>query len=370
MQTEVTRSSRDTRSLRDDLERWLRTQLPEGADPTIGDLAGTSANGMSSETLLFDATWREGSTSRNERLAARLAPAAADVPVFPEYDLGKQSRAIQLVGEQTAAPVPKVWWTELDAGAIGTPFFVMGRVDGDVPPDVAPYNFGASWVYDASPADQRRLQDSTIGVIAELHAHPDPEGTFGFLTHDEPGDTHLRRKVAYCRRWYEWVIGDGERSPLVDSAFDWLDEHWPADEGAAVLCWGDSRIGNMMYRDFEPVAVFDWEMACLGPRELDVSWLIYGHRVFEDIGATYGVAGMPGFLHRDDVAATYESLTGHAPRDLDFYTALGAVQYAIVFLRTGARSIHFGEREPVEHIDELIITREPIERMLAGTYWS
>ena len=32
-----------------------------------------------------------------------------------------------------------------------------------------------------------------------------------------------------------------------------------------VFNWGDSRIGNMLWRDFEPVAVLDWEMATVGP---------------------------------------------------------------------------------------------------------
>ena len=49
----------------------------------------------------------------------------------------------------------------------------------------------------------------------------------------------------------------------------WLLE---ADPGPDVLSWGDARIGNIIYAGFEPAAVLDWEMAALGPRELDVSW--------------------------------------------------------------------------------------------------
>jgi aminoglycoside phosphotransferase (APT) family kinase protein len=161
----------------------------------------------------------------------------------------------------------------------------------------------------------------------------------------------------------------GRRSPLVEQAFDWLDSHWPSDEGDPVVSWGDSRIGNAMYRDFAPVAILDWEMVGVGPRELDVSWLLYGHRVFEDIANGYGLPGMPDFLRPEDVASTYEKLTGYAPRDLQFYMVYAALAYAIVFLRTGARSIHFGEREAPDDIDELIMNRAPLERMLAGTYW-
>ena len=368
--TELQRSSRDRTEVRARLQSWLATRLPDGASPRITALEGTSANGMSSETLLVDATWQADGEARPHRLVARLAPGEHDVPVFPRYDLGRQFDAIRLVGELTDVPVPRVWWSEPDAAAIGSPFFVMSRVDGRVPPDVMPYNFGDSWLYHAAPDDQRRLQDATVDVIARLHAIDDATGRFAFLAPDEPGDTPLRRRVAVARAWYDFAAADGFRSPLVERTFGWLDDHWPAEEGDPVLCWGDSRIGNMMYDGFEPVAVLDWEMATLGPRELDVAWLIYGHRIFEDIAASLELGGMPHFLRPDDIASTYEALTGHGPRDLAWYGTFAAVQYAIVFLRTGARSVHFGETEMPPTVDDLIMNREPLERMLAGTYWS
>ena len=366
---ELQRSSRDPDRLRLGLEAWLATKLPSGAAPTVGSLESTSANGMSSETLLFDAEWTEGGDRRAERLVARVAPDAGDVPVFPSYDLDRQYQAIRLVDRLTTVPVPPVWWSEPDPGPLGAPFFVMSRVDGRVPPDVLPYNFGDSWLFDAAPADQRRLQDATVGVLAELHAVEKPDERFGFLAPDAPGDTLLRRRVAHTRAWYEFAAAGGWRSPLVERGFAWLDEHWPADEGPTVVCWGDSRIGNVMYDDFAPVAVLDWEMAALGPRELDVAWLIYGHRIFEDIAATMGLPGMPDFLRPDDVADCYEALTGHTPRDLEFYGTYAALQFAIVFLRTGHRQVHFGEIDQPADVDELIMNREPLQRMLAGAYW-
>ncbi|HET9608522.1 MAG TPA: phosphotransferase family protein [Acidimicrobiales bacterium] len=368
--TDLRRSSRDRDEVRRRLEAWLATRLPAGAAPRIDALEGTSANGMSSETLLVDARWREDGAERSERLVARLAPGAEDVPVFPSYDLGRQFDAIRLVGELTDVPVPPVWWSEPDAAAIGAPFFVMSRVDGRVPPDVMPYNFGDSWLHDASPADQRHLQDATVDVIARLHAIGDAPERFAFLAPDTAGDTPLRRRFALTRDWYAFAAADGFRSPLVERALSWLEDRWPAGDAETVLCWGDSRIGNVMYDGFDPVAVLDWEMATLGPRELDVAWLVYGHRMFEDIATSMDLPGMPHFLRAEDVAATYESLTGHTPRDLAWYGTYAAVQYAIVFLRTGARSVHFGEVEMPAGVDDLVMNREPLERMLAGTYWS
>jgi aminoglycoside phosphotransferase (APT) family kinase protein len=371
--TELRRSSRDRQDLQTRLEAWLATRLPQGASPRITSLEGTAANGMSNETLLFDATWEDGDARRPHRLVARLAPGEHDIPVFPRYDLSRQFDTIRLVGELSDVPVPPVWWSEPDPGPIGAPFFVMSRVEGRVPPDVMPYNFGDSWLYDASPTERRHLQDATIDVIARLHAIDHARERFAFLVPDAAGDTALRRRVTVTREWYEFAARDGFRSPLVERALGWLEDHWPQDQGGEPepgLCWGDARIGNVLYDGFDPAAVLDWEMATIGPRELDVAWLIYGHRIFDDIAASYDLGGMPEFLRADDVAATYESLTGHTPRHLAWYGTYAAVQYAIVFLRTGARSVHFGETESPASVDDLIINAESLERMLAGTYWS
>ena len=315
---------------------------------------------MSSETILFDAAWG-GNT---ERLVARLAPDPADVTVFPSYDLERQFRVMKLVGELTSVPVPSVHWYESDASLVGSPFFVMSRIDGEVPPDVMPYNFGDSWLFNASREDQERLVLATLDVIAELHSVDEPADRFAFLEHPQPGDSHLRRNVAHVRAWYDWAVADGLRSPLIERAFDWLEAHWPAAVGAPVLCWGDARIGNVMYRDFRPVGVLDWEMATLGPRELDVAWLIYAHEIFEHIAAGYELGGMPDFMRRPDVVSAYESRTGHALADMDFYGVYTAIQYAIVFLRTGARGVHFGEREMPGDVEEFLYNRDQLERMI------
>jgi aminoglycoside phosphotransferase (APT) family kinase protein len=78
---------------------------------------------------------------------------------------------------------------------------------------------------------------------------------------------------------------------------------------------------------------------------------------------------MPGFLRRDDVATRYESLTGRAPRHLDFFTAYAAIQWGVVFLRTAQRAVRFGERVMPDDVDDLLYNREPLERMMAGRYW-
>ena len=112
-----------------------------------------------------------------------------------------------------------------------------------------------------------------------------------------------------------------------------------------------------------------WEMAALGPREIDVAWLIYMHRYFDDIARDLGLPGLPDFLRRDRVAARYEEQTGIAPGDLDFFTMYAALRHGIIMFRIARRAIHFGEAEVPADVDDMIIHRKSLEAMLAGDYW-
>lgn len=347
------------------LEKWLGRHLP-GA--RLSGLEVPESNGMSSETVLFDVSWSDKAGGQRRACAARLSPDPAAAPVFPVYDLTKQFRVMRLVAERSSVPVPTTLWDEPDPAPVGTPFFVMERVEGDVPPDVMPYPFG-SWLSEASAADQRRLQDGAVRTLAAIHDAQVSADDVAFLEIGGGGDTALRRHVTNTAAYYEWVVSDGIRSPLIERAFVWLDEHWPAHEAPSTISWGDARIGNMMFRDFEPVAVLDWEMAATGPVEVDVGWMIYLHRFLDDIAVDAGLPGMPAFMRRDDVAESYEKATGRAPRDLDFYCLYAALRHAVVMSRVARRQVLFGEIEMPEDPDDMIMHRASLEQMLEGSYW-
>ncbi|MDP2772534.1 MAG: phosphotransferase family protein [Nocardioides sp.] len=358
------RSSRDATSVPTQLAEWLATLLPPGAEPSVVLHSGIDANGMSSETLLLDVTWTEGGQERRGEYVARVAPAQADIPVFPSYELQDQYDAMRIVGEQTDVPVPQVRWMEPTGAVLGTPFFLMDRIEGVVPQDVLPYNFGDNWLHDAPVEHQRRLQERTVEVVAKLHAIPDAQTTFGFLDPQHPGSTALERNLARTRAWYDFAVADIGRSPLVERGLAWLEANLP-ETTETVLCWGDSRIGNVLYQDFAPVGVLDWEMAAIGPRELDLSWMVFAHQVFETITGMLELPGMPHFLREEDVVAHYEQLTGASVGDLTWYHVYNGLQWCIVFMRTGYRQIHFGEIERPDDVESLFHCKPLVERLLA-----
>ena len=84
-----------------------------------------------------------------------------------------------------------------------------------------------------------------------------------------------------------------------------IEEIWLRSPG------GDARIGNILWHEHRPVAVLDWEMAALGPVEVDVAWISWMHRFFQDLAERFGMPGIPDFLGLDAVAHAYQEATGH-----------------------------------------------------------
>jgi len=363
------RSSRDVTTLPAVMSKWLSTVLPGGTTPQVTVESGVDSTGMSSETIIFTARWEQDGQPMTQKMVARVAPTAEDVQVFPTYRLDHQFDVIRMVGELTDVPVPRVRWLEPTGDVLGTPFFLMDHVEGEVPPDVMPYTFGGNWFADAPPERQRELQDATVGVLASLHSIPDADKTFDFLLDKgagQQGDTALRRHFNWVRSWYDFALPDIGRSPLLERSFRWLEDNWPQQVAATepVLLWGDARVGNVLYRDFRPVAVLDWEMVTLGPRELDVAWMIFAHMVFQELAGLATLPGLPEVMREDDIRETYRRLTGVVVGDLHWFYVYSGVMWACVFMRTGARRVHFGETEKPDDVEALFYHAGLLKRLI------
>ena len=353
-------SHRDRDLLRRQLTEWLAAKLPAGSNPDVGELSIPSGTGMSSDTLLFDARWSDG----GGRFVARMEPASVDLPVFPTYDLDRQYRCMQVVAEHSDVPVPAIPWIELDPGPLGAPFFVMERIDGVVPSDDPPYVFGG-WLMEASAEERAKVVRGVASVHARLH-RIDPRH-FAFLGElPIDGQAALDAQLAHQRGYYDWAR-EGVSYPILERAFAWLDTHRPMTVGPPVLNWGDARIGNVLWRDFEPVAVLDWEMATIGPAEVDVAWAVFMNRFFQDLAERYQMPGIPGFMERDDVVAAYGHAGGRELADLRWYELLAALRMGVISIRTSRRAVLNGDLAEPESPEGLIMHRPLLEEMLASS---
>ena len=337
------------------MSRWLSTVMPGGVTPEITVESGVDSNGMSSETIILTGRWDEDGQRREEKWVARVAPTAQDVPVFSSYRMDHQFDVIRLVGEKTDVPVPRVRWLEPTGSVLGTPFFLMDYVEGQVPPDVMPYTFGNNWFADAPAERQRELQDSTVEVIAKLHSIPDPETTFGFLADGSGRRTRCGATSIGCSPGTSSPSPTSAARELLERALDWLEANWPADVAATRSGAG---VGRLPRRQCAVLRLPAGRGAGLGDGGARAAG--NGRRV--DHLRAHGLSGArrpgrpagPARLHaRGRRPATYAELTGVELGDLHWFYVYSGVIWACVFMRTSARRVQFGEIEKPDDVESL-----------------
>ena len=124
------------------------------------------------------------------------------------------------------------------------------------------------------------------------------------------------------------------RPPLIERCFAWLDDALARRQRDRRCSAGATRASaTCMYRDFEPVAVLDWEMAAPGRARSTSAWMVFLHRFFQDLTEQMALPGMPHFMRRDDVVATYEQASGVQRPRPDFFMLYAALRHGIIMSR-------------------------------------
>jgi aminoglycoside phosphotransferase (APT) family kinase protein len=237
---------------------------------------------------------------------------------------------------------------------LGGPFFIMGHVDGQVAAERPSYH-RVGWVVDLVPSERERLAHNAMSVLAEV-ARLDWRRGFEFLS-DGIQASALRRYLRWVRDWYTWAAR-GREMPLLEAGLDYLDAHQP-EENSCGIVWGDARLGNMIIADDLTVAaVIDWEMATLGPREVDLGWWLFFEEFLTD---GFGLAPLDGIPRRPEMISEYQSLTGHQVHDIEYYEILAAVRMAIIVIAGTDGQIRSG-RLPAS---TTVATNNPATQILA-----
>jgi aminoglycoside phosphotransferase (APT) family kinase protein len=348
--------NRDPESIREALAAWLPRVLHTGGPIEISDLHIPSANGMSSETVLFDCSWTQDGRRGSRGLVARIPPREA--ALFPDHDLGRDLRVMSALAAHSPAPVPAVVAHETTGTVLGAPFALVDRVHGRVPSDDPPFVTGG-WVHELTPPRRAALFDNALRAISEVQqADPVALGLTDLLR-PELGDSVIDQELAYWRQFYHWAAGE-RRSPTIEKAFDILTGTRPDDRDPPVVVWGDARLGNLMFDDDQNVTgVFDWEMATLGRREVDLGYFLFFDRFYS---TGMGLPRLDGFPGRQATIARFEELTGHSVTDLDWFEAWAALRGSILLLRVGAVMIEHGQLPP----DAAMPVNNPATQVLAA----
>jgi aminoglycoside phosphotransferase (APT) family kinase protein len=313
---------RDLDLARRNLVAYFARVLPGARDVDVQNLAAPGM-GFSNETLLLDLSYVRDGARHDEPLVIRVKPRAQ---VFPEYDLRRQYNVMQML-EPTDVPVPHMRWFEDGDDVLGASFYVMDRIAGNVPQDYPPYHV-AGFCTELTPARRAALWWDGVDKLARVHRLDWQQLGFGFLARPDLGATPLAQQLEYYRRYLAWA-GNDRPQPIVDASLAWLVAHQPRDEQVG-LSWGDSRVGNMIFRDDRCVAVLDWEMVALGNPEQDLGWWLFldWHH-----SGGIGVERLEGFPSRDETVARWEQLVGRNAQHLHYYEVFAAFRFAVVMIR-------------------------------------
>jgi aminoglycoside phosphotransferase (APT) family kinase protein len=252
------------------------------------------------------------------RLVLRKKPVGELVP--GAHDVGREYRILRALAG-TAVPVPGPVLYENDPAVLGTPFYLMDRVDGRV--------FLDAELREVPVAERRAYYDDLARVLAALHDVAWQDTELAGLA--RPGSFLARQVERWGRAW-----GPAEDAPAeVRRVVGWLRAHLPGDEHLGIV-HGDYKFTNVIFDPRQPViaGVLDWELCAIGDPLLDLAhvWSFTWDTAPEEYGGVRGVdLAAHGIPTAEEFFAVYYAASGSPRRLTPFHLALAAFRNAGIF---------------------------------------
>ncbi|RJF92801.1 phosphotransferase family protein [Noviherbaspirillum saxi] len=297
------------------LDQFLRLMIPTlSGEMTLDRIGG----GQSNPTYFV--------TYDNRRLVLRKQPAG---PLLPSaHAIDREYRVMKQLGT-TDVPVPSLVFYCDDVDVIGTPFYVMERLEGRV--------FSDCSLPDVSAYERNAMYLSMAETLAQLH-RVDWKAC-GLSDYGSQGEYYSRQIARWTR---QWNLSKTRKVPEIDYLAAWLPMAIP-DNSTVAISHGDFRIGNLMFHPTEPrvVGILDWELSSLGDPMADLSYSALGWYLFPDEymgmrGADLDALGIPS---ERDYLAHYFSVAGIEPRIATFHYAFSLFRLAVIAEGIAARAI-------------------------------
>ena len=293
------------------LQTWLERETQNTAPITVQPLRG----GGSCEMFTLD--------QGPEQWVIRRAPITAVSDTA--HNVIREFKVIQALSGCDLR-VPELLACCEDAEVIGSPFYIMRYVDGEVIRRKLPAQ------YISSPETQPAIGEDMIDALVELHAFDWRNSTMVDLA--KP-DRFLERQVA---RWMSQLEGYRNRDLAgVDQVAKWLEDNRPA-EGDLTVMHGDYKIDNAMYSKSLPpriLTLVDFEMTTIGDPLIDLAWCMIFWPEEDNliaIAAPGSEGGMdPNYCQAPEVLIQrYADATGRDMSAFQWYQAFAAWKLGIV----------------------------------------
>jgi aminoglycoside phosphotransferase (APT) family kinase protein len=327
----------DLERIRAGIERWLDARLPDRGGLSIPSLDFPKASGESSVTLILEARSRGRG---EERFVLRMAPPVSQV--FDRHDLRMQFEMMTIMTAEKL-PAPPLVGYEPDPSILGSDFYVMGFRPGRIPPDNPPMMITGWLKDDVTPAQRTKMWTSGTDVLARIHGIDLAKHDFSRLPRARAGEPLVAQEIRTFDTMFKPEVRE-VADPRILEGWTFLQKSVPQAVEPA-FCWGDSRVGNVIFDEDVPVAILDWEMANVGDPRTDLAWWIWIDRCNSE---GLGAARLPGIPAPDAIYAQWSARTGRSIEAMPWFELFAVVRYAIVLERKFAfmRETHPGLAVP------------------------
>ena len=172
---------------------------------------------------------------------------------------------------------------------------------------------------------------SGLEALAGIHTIDWRAAGLGWLDPTDGNPTTAAHLTIYRRFVADELAGRDH--PVIAHALDWLEHNDPHDDRIG-LSWGDARLGNIIWSDYRPAAVVDWEAAAICPTEADLGWwLMFDRMSFDDMAT----ARLEGFPTREEMIAHYETVSGREVRNAHYWEVFSVMRFCAIFVRLADR---------------------------------
>jgi len=323
--------SGESGDLKERLERFLAARLGDADGLRILGLE-RSTEGFSQETFSLDVEIGHGGATERRGYVVKREPEAG---LLEPYDLEPEFRVLHSLSDEGLLTPPTPWF-ENDPGVLDRSFYVMEKLDGDVPlPVEGPEGSGPF-----TEGQRRALAPQVTAALARLHAVDWQKHGFEFLGVPEVGRNAAAQEL---RRWEQRIERAGfPVAPILEESLAWLRRNLPSSD-EVTLVHGDYRVGNFLVEltddDARLTGILDWEMVHLGDPLEDLAWC--SSQLWR--GGTPNVGTL---VPPEEFARSYADASGREvdPTRMGFYEILSIVKMAAIML-TGIRAFQDGRTD-------------------------